>query len=394
MKSRILSKTLRVLTLVAVLCMVPQQADAQLFGLVQGGAKALKNAGAKSKYQPLADKAEAAVQNWDIPYLISNECMFELPAQGEKLSGNAAAQWADLQKRIFGVLYVELHTIDQAGFCESIGTLMGKAKAAETVQMKALYVDAAIGLMKAMIVYNYDVNANRAAVDEAYNSIKAEWDLLPDSYKPVTVPQNANIRDPRYLHNLKGGIPDADFIIAYQEKLKNQEAEEAAKKQAAAAAAAESKKKEFAKGNSSCQFFVWTQKSGSTNLERVDIANIASGTSSFNINEKGGTSSIGKFVLEGDVYVVYKGSSVVGYISDEWKFYNYNKEYIGELTTGGYAYDKNGYTLGEVSSSTVKFGSSYKWHCSGSIYTKLFPAAVFIFFNNQFANYINIQSAQ
>lgn len=395
MKNVLFTKIFASLTLVMAFSLMPQQSDAQSLNDLVRGAKALKGAAkgaaAKSKYEPLKEKAETALQNGDLAYLISEECMVELPAQGNNLTGNAAEEWHNLYSRILGVFYVELHTIDQAGFCENVETLIGKAQAAETVQMQALYVDAAIGVMKAMISYNYDVKGNRAAVDKAYASVKAEWDKLPDSYKPVTVAEGADIHDPRFLHNLKGGVPDADFIIAYQDKIKEAQAEELAKKEAAANAEKERRLAMFEGGSSSCSFYVNVQKPGVSNVEKVDIANISSGSSSFNINEKNGTSSIGKFVLNGDEYEVYKGSSLIGYISKECKFYDRNRNYLGELTSGGNAYDKNGYTLGEISSSTVKLGSSYKWNSSSSINTKLFPAAVFLFFNSDFASYINVK---
>ena len=318
--------------------------------------------------------------------------MVALPAAAEDLTGALAIQeWNDLQSRILGVLYARLHTIERAGFCENVDDLIARARNAGTVQMQALYVDAAIGVMKAMISYGYDVEGNRAAVDAAYDIVKAEWDRLPDSYKPLSVPDNADIRDPRYMHNLTGGVPDADFIIAYQEKIRQQQAEEQARKEAAAAAEKENLKAMFDRGSSSCQFYVNQQKPGTANIERVDIANISSGGSTIYINEKGGSSSIGKFVLNGDEYEVYKGSSLIGYISSECKFYDRNRNYLGEFTTGGYAYDKYGSTLGEVSSMTVKLGSSYKWNSSGSISTKLFPAALFLFFNSEFSSYINIK---
>lgn len=381
------------LALTMAFCMVPQRADAQLYDLARGlksGVKAVKGAKAKSSFEPLKEKALAAVENNDLEYLMSEECMVELPAAAENLTGALAIQeWENVKSRILGVFYARLHTIEQAGFCENVADLVAKAQASENVQMQALYVDAAIGVMKAMISYNYDVEGNRAAVDAAYDAVKAEWDKLPDSYKPLAVPENANIRDPRYMHNLKGGIPDADFIIAYQEKIKAQQAEEEAKKEAAAAAEKENAKAMFERGSSSCQFFINQQKSGTSNTERVDIINISSGSETVYINEKGGSSSIGKFVRNGDEYEVYKGSSLIGYISNECKFYDRNRNYIGEFKTSGYAYDKNGSTLGEVSSSTVKLGSSYKWNASGTISTKLFPAAVMLFFNSEFAGYIN-----
>lgn len=277
------------LALVMAFSMVPQESNAQLYELARGlksGVKAVKGAKAKSTFEPLKEMALEAVQNGNLEYLMSEECMVELPAAAENLTGAALQEWNDLQARILGLFYVQLHTIDQAGFCDNVAELIGKAQAAETVQMQALYVDAAIGVMKAMISFNYDVQGNRAAVDAAYNAIKAEWDKLPDSYKPLSVPEDANIRDPRFMHNLKGGIPDADFIIAYQEKIKEQQAEEQAKKEAAAAAEKERLLAMFKNGTSSCQFYVNQQKQGTANIERLDIINISSGTSTIYINVK------------------------------------------------------------------------------------------------------------
>lgn len=393
MNRKFVFKSIKLLTLSLALCAVPQQSDAQIIGLgtIAKGAKLIKGANAKKKYDPLKEKAEEALQKGDLSYLITDECMIELPEQGNKLTGNALSDWQNLDKKIKGFLYVELHTIDKANFCENVNTLIGKATSAQTTEMKALYVDAAIGVLKGMMAYNYDVQSNRSQVVAACNSVKSAWNSLPSSYKPYAVSKDADIRDPRFLHNLRGGVPSADDIIAYQEKSKKEKADAEAKKQASEAQELANRKAMFAKGSSSCGFYVSVQKAGTANLERVDIANIESGKSSFNIREKGGTSSIGKFVLDGNEYKVYKGTSLIGYISEDCQFYDYNRNRLGVLNSSGKAYDKNGYTLGEVSSSTVKYGTSYIWNSTSSISTKLFPAALFLFFNKEFANYINVK---
>lgn len=391
MNRNIFNNAIGVLTLIVAFSIVPQQSDAQLLGALAKGAKALKGANAKKKFEPLKEKADTALQKGDIAYLMSEECMTELPEQGGKMTGSALTEWQTLDTKIKTFLYTELHTIDKANYCENVETLLGKASSASDTQMKALYVDAAIGVLKAMMAYNYDVQSNRDNVVAACNNVKAAWNELPASYKPYSVPSGADIRDPRYLHNLKGGVPDADDIVAYQEKQRVAKAEVEAKKAQAAAADLEKRKAMFERGSSSCAFYVRVQKPGTANIEQQYIANIESGSTNFNIREKNGTTSIGKFVKAQDEYRVYKNNSMVGYISNECKFYDYTRSYLGELTSDGNAYDKNGYKIGEVSSGSVSYKSSYYWSSSSSISSKLFPAALFIFFNDEFASYINVK---
>lgn len=383
------------------LLMLPMCADAQLgLGLsaLSKGVKAVKGAAAKKKYEPLKSGAETALQNKDMEYIISEECLVDLPTQGSKLTGNALSEYQDLDVRIKTFLYTELHTIDQVNFCENIDALLAKASSAPSVEVKALYVDAAIGVMKAMAAYGYDVKANRSKVDNAYNSIKAQYDELPSTYKPYPKVEGADIRDPRFLHNLTGGIPDADFIIQYQAKAAEQKAaaELAAQKaaedrKAQQAAEAEKLKEMFHRNSSSVQLYVNAQKPGTANVEKVDIANIAYGNSPININDKNGSSSIGRFVLSGNEYEVYCGTSLIGYITEECKYYDRQRNYLGYINTSGTAYDKNGYTLGEISSSTVKFKSSYKWNMNNTPNNKIFVAALCIFFNSNFAGTINVK---
>lgn len=392
-KFTVFFRTMMFLSFVALMCLAPQHADAQLFNMLNKGANALKNSNAKKKFEPLKEKAENALQTGDMAYLISEECMVALPEQGNKMSGNALSEWQQLDKKIKSYLYSELHTIDQNNYFENVDAMVDKASSAPTTELKALYVDAAIGVMKAMIAYNFDVQNNRDKVDLAYNKVKEVYDQLPSTYKPYNVAKNADIKDPRYLHNLKGGIPTADFMIEYQQKMQAQKVEAAAKREAANAAELQNRKAMFAKGNnSSMQFYVSVKKPGTANLERIDIANIASGSTTCYINEKGGLSSIGKFVKEGNEIKVYKGSSLIGYITEDCQFFDYNRSNLGTLKADGKAYDRNGYTIGEVSSNSVKFGSStYVWNCTSSIGNKLYPAALFLFFNKQFANYINVK---
>lgn len=395
-----------------------QNAEAQLgYGIyaIGQGAKAAKGNKANKKYEPLKEKALNAIEKNDIEYLMSEECTQQLAEFGEKLTGKNAQDWTLTKAKIDTYFYVLCHTLEKDNFLANIDDLMGKAAKATSEKEKALYVDAAIAVMKGMIVYNYDVNANLQAVNSAYSKVKAMYDQLPASYKPVTVPKGANTRDVRFLHNLTGGVPNAQDMIEIQGQLAQQrQAEEAAKAKAEAEKAEkeaqdlENRKKMFYEmGNDNCIVTIKRKHKYSETSTYLEDYNIASayGNDIFygvGFKENGYTveSTVSRnrkrlvsftrrsYEDESKNCIEYRGA-FDAYVSPELKVYKgYNSfrdqsAYVGYMDSKGNCYDKYGYKIGSVDYWGIHRGSQeWKFYQGNgnNTTTRINMALTFIFF--------------
>ncbi|MCQ2233805.1 MAG: hypothetical protein MJZ24_03570 [Paludibacteraceae bacterium] len=406
-----------------------QSAQAQLgYGIsaLSQGVKAAKNSKNNKKYEPLKEKALEAIQKNDIEYLMSEECMIQLTEMGEKLSGKNAQDWKLTKAKINTYFYVLCHTLEQNNFVANIDELMDKASKTSSEKEKALYVDAAIAVMKGMIVYNYDVNANLATVNATYNKVKAMYDQLPASYKPVTVPKGADPRDIRFLHNLTGGVPDAQDMLEIQAQLAQQKK---ANEEAKAKAEAENAQKE-------AQDIERRKKMFYSNLADYSMVNIKRYRKNqygqdfkddYNVMSASGSRiyyGVGFRELNGlvfDQYVTDKRSKQLvnfsrrsygsedkdyieyngafsAYITPELKVYKgtsgnrSQSDYMGYMDSKGNCYDKNGRKIGYVDTYTINRGS-YSWRCNtSSDITKINSAIVLIFFGEQLGGDFTLKS--
>lgn len=392
------SKVLKSVILCFTLLLVPQYSEAQIFNAIKKGVKEVKGLSVSKKYKQLKEKAEVAMQNNDIAYLMSEECMVDLKSFKSDLTGSDVQDYQELSSNIKDYFYALLHTSEDANFIENIDDVLLKAKSAPSDEVKALYVDAAIGIMNELIKSDYDIVANRGKLDAVREKIMAEYNTLQETYKSYKIPENtekidpAYRRDPRYLHNMKGGIPDVDKMISYREEQKKKAIAAAEAQKKYEAAEQENRKKMFKNNNNSVDLWIYYTNPGSANLERRTVARIESGSAPIHIYEgEKGYNTIGKFELRDDEYVVYANNSTIGYIDSDCIFYDSNHRKIGTLSSNGDAYNANGSKIGSVGTS-VEF-SSYRWRTNTSINNKIFTAALCIFYNSSFANIINVKSA-